>query len=70
MALGADMETRPSFPTPSLSSGAVILGVLSGPATSASPAKLLEMQVLRPPPDLLNPLGVGISHLEFYKHAG
>ena len=39
-------------------------------ATSASPAKLLEMQVLRPTPDLLNPLGVGISHLEFYKHAG
>lgn len=54
LALGGDVETRPSFPTPSLGSGAVILNVLSGPETSALPAKLLEMQVLRPTPDLLN----------------
>ena len=55
LALGGDiLETRPGFPVPSTGSRAVILSVLSVPATSASPAKLLEVQVLRPTPDLLN----------------
>ena len=64
------METGQSFPVPSIISSAVILHVLSGLATSASPDKLLELELLMSTLDLMSPtLGAGILIPGFYKHA-